>query len=337
MTEDTALTPTLIAALAPLGDTPNDRNPALVYLAGLAKGSRRTMLDALNTIAQISTGGMRGADGKWHGGTADALTMPWGLLRFQHTTAIRSRLADEYEPATANKMLSALRGVLEACWRLGQMNAEDYHRARDVKNVRGQTVPAGRELTGGELGALMGACAADDSLSGVRDAAIIAVMYAGGLRRDEVVSLQVEDYNATTGRLVIQGKGHKERTTYLNNGAADALADWLAARGSEAGALFPPVNKGGIADNRPMTAQAIYNLLQKRAQEAGVKSFSPHDLRRTFVSDLLDAGADIATVAKMAGHANVQTTARYDRRPEEAKRKAAGLLHVPYSPRSNAK
>jgi integrase len=94
------------------------------------------------------------------------------------------------------------------------------------------------------------------------------------------------------------------------------------------------VSKGGRLDtSKPMSSQAIYNLLGKRAAEAGVKEFSPHDLRRSFVSDLLEAGADIPTVAKMAGHANVQTTARYDRRPEEAKRKAARLLHVPYSRR----
>jgi integrase len=74
-------------------------------------------------------------------------------------------------------------------------------------------------------------------------------------------------------------------------------------------------------------------MLRKRAEEARVKEFSPDDFRRTFVSDLLDAGADIVTVSKMAGHPSVQTTARYDRWPEEAKQRVAGSLHVPYNRR----
>ena len=82
-----------------------------------------------------------------------------------------------------------------------------------------------------------------------------------------------------------------------------------------------------------LTSQAVYGMLSKRAKSANVKEFSPHDLRRTFISDLLDKGADIATVAKMAGHKDVRTTMRYDRRQDEAKQRAAKLLHVPYTKR----
>ena len=79
-----------------------------------------------------------------------------------------------------------------------------------------------------------------------------------------------------------------------------------------------------------MTDQAVLDILRQRGKEAQIASFSPQDFRRTFISNLLDRGADISTVQKLAGHASFVTTAHYDRRGEAAKRKAANLLHTPY-------
>jgi site-specific recombinase XerD len=157
-------------------------------------------------------------------------------------------------------------------------------------------------------------------------------MYSGGLRREEITKLDITDYAERGGKLIVRGKRSKERTAYLAEGAIAALADWMSVRGAEVvGPLFLAVTKSGkIMYSRRLTPQAIYVLLMRRAKRAGVESFSPHDLRRTFVSDLLDAGVDLATVAKMAGHSNVQTTARYDRRPEKRKQDAANLLKIPY-------
>jgi site-specific recombinase XerD len=169
----------------------------------------------------------------------------------------------------------------------------------------------------------------DASPAGARDAAIISLMYSIALRREEVVALDVHNYDRENGRLLIRCKGNKERNAYPEEGASDALADWLNVRVKEGGLCSYLISKVGKMTNRQLTNHAIYNMLRKRALEAAVKGFSPHDLRRTFMSDLLDAGADIATIAKMASHSNVQTTALYDRRPEEARRKAGRLLHVP--------
>jgi site-specific recombinase XerD len=302
---------------------PADRHPAAVYLSRLAPGSRRTMRQALDSIAAMLTGRL-----------ADAQSLDWPALRYQHTQAVRTRLAEVYAPATANKMLSALRGVLREAWRLGFIGAEDYRRASDLDAVKGETLPRGRALSAGELAALVRVCCADSSPAGARDAALLALLYCGGLRRAEAVALDVSDYGAETGALTIRaGKGRKDRIAYAANGAAAALADWLTIRGPEAGPLFVPIDKGGSIHRRRMTGQAVMVIVSKRARQAGVAHLSPHDFRRSFVSDLLDAGADITTVSKLAGHANVSTTSRYDRRGEETKRKAAGLLHVRYQPR----
>lgn len=304
-------------------EVPPERHPVLVYLARLGPGSRRAMRQSLDTIAALLTGGR-----------ADAMTIDWSMVRYQHSQAIRARLAEGYAPATANRGLSALRGVLRECWRLGLMTSEECQRASDLGAIRGETLPRGRALGAGELAALMGACGADPSPAGARDGALLALLYGGGLRRSEAVALDVADHEAETGQLTIRaGKGHRDRTAYASNGAALALADWLVIRGGEPGPLFTAIDKGGRVGADRLSGQAVLVALRKRARQAGVARLSPHDLRRSFVSHLLDAGADITTVAKMAGHASVTTTARYDRRGETAKRRASELLLVPYGGR----
>ena len=93
--------------------------------------------------------------------------------------------------------------------------------------------------------------------------------------------------------------------------------------------IIGTVNKGGKVTIRRMTAQAVLGALVKRVEQTKIAEASPHDLRRSFIMHLLDAGADVLSVQKLAGHANTQTTLRYDRRDEKGKRKAVDLLHVP--------
>jgi site-specific recombinase XerD len=128
----------------------------------------------------------------------------------------------------------------------------------------------------------------------------------------------------------VRGKGNRERSIPINNGAYDALEDWLHVRGPALGPLFWPARKGGKFNNRRMAAQSIYHILKQRAAEAKVSDFSPHDMRRAFITDLLEGGADMLIVSQLAGHASPATTARYDLRGGAEKRKAVSLLRFPY-------
>jgi site-specific recombinase XerD len=309
---------------------PSDLHPACVYVASLGVRTKRVAESDLNVIARLLTGARWDEEGKLWGGQCGVFTLTWGALRYQHAAAVRSALAEHYAHTTANRMLSGLRGVLKAAWQLGVMPTEDYHKAVAIKPVKGESLPRGRALKPGELHALFDVCRRDESTAGIRDTALFAVLYGAGLRRAEVVGLDLADYDRETGALTVRhGKGNKARIGYATNGSQVALEMWLRVRGDKAGPLFLPVLKNGRIVERRLSTQAVFETLRTRAAQAKIKDVSPHDFRRTFISDLLDRGADIVTVQKLAGHANVTTTARYDRRGEISKRKAAELLHIP--------
>ena len=308
-------------AVVPIVPAPGslDHHPAAVYLAGKPSAvGRRGLQRSLNRAAELLTSGA----------TTDALAVNWAEVRYQHVMALRVVLIEENaKPATINHVLSAIRGVIKEARRLGQIDAETKERIADVKSVSASTLPAGRHVDVGEVRRLFETCG--DTPVGARDAAMLALLYGCGLRRSEVVALLLDDYRE--GAVTVRsGKGRKERIVYCPAGGREAIVAWLSRRGAWPGALLAPVAKGGRIQLRSMTAQAVLLRLQYLADQARVPRFSPHDLRRSFVGELLDAGADISSVQQLAGHANVATTQRYDRRPEKAKRRTAELLHVPY-------
>ena len=200
------------------GGRRGDQNPAAIYLARLSPGSRPAMTQALDVIAQIVTGDEE----------AGRDAVPWHAIRYQHAEVIRAVLAERYAYSTANKMLSALRQTLKAAWKLGLMSAEAYQQAASVENVRGETVPAGRAVAGGELAALLDTC--DQKPQGIRDAAILSLLYGAGLRRAEVVGLNIGDYESGERRLRVRGKRNKQRSLPIVAGAASALDAFICAK-----------------------------------------------------------------------------------------------------------
>jgi integrase/recombinase XerD len=295
-------------------------SPAEAYIQRLGVGSRRGQSEALNTVASFLLGR-----------PANAIDVDWSSIRYNQTAGIRSWLVSKYRPATCKRILAAVRGVLKESWRLGLMSHDDWARACDIASIRAEDEPRGRALTNVEMKKLFDACATDTSIAGVRDSALLTVLYGIGLRRSELVGLNFSDYDASEGTLSIDGKGGKPRVGYLISNAKVALDAWVNVRGDFDGPLFLPFVRGGKVSRRRMTAEGLALIFRRRGHEAGVETFSLHDLRRTFITDLLSAGADLSVVQKLAGHRNISTTLIYDRRGEEAKLAAANLLAVPLS------
>ena len=309
-----------VAALKLTEPLPLTGHPAAVYLGSLSFESERTMRSSLNAIAALLTDG-----------ECDCFTLDWSKLRYRHTAAVRTALKQKLAPTTVNKMLVALRRVLLEAYRLDLIEMIDYTKAIDLPNVKASGELRGRALTEEEIDSLIESCLSKRTPLDLRDAAVIAILRIGGIRRQELAHLKLADLDLGSGEIIIRkGKGGKRRIVYLTAEAVELVEDWLAVRGSEPGALICPVNKGGRVELRHFASDGdgIYKLVKERAVKAGVKRFSPHDFRRTFCSDLFDTDTDLFTVQELAGHVSSSTTAKYDRRDEERKRKAVQGLKL---------
>ncbi len=297
-----------------------DENPATVYLSRQRGHTERTQRSALEQVADMLTNGRIGLE-----------QLPWHQIRTKHINALIGRFEDHgYAPASANKYLSALRAVLKQARRQRLLDQETLADLLDIKGISGKTEPRGRALRAEELERLFKACYADENTAaGMRDLAILALLYGCGLRRSELAALELKDYNAREKYLLIHGKGRKQRRAYIPEGAFKALYLWFEERTRTKGPLFCHVSKIGTVSIQGISDNLVYRVTEKRRQLAGIRSFTPHDLRRSYISDLLDKNVDIAIIARQVGHSSIQTTARYDRRGERAQKRAAEQLDVP--------
>jgi integrase/recombinase XerD len=294
------------------------RTALTLYLDNLAPSGRRSMRSLLQQVATING---------WTGILED---MPWLSLRYEHVARIRAALRQARKsPNTINTTLAAVRGVLKAGFLLGEIPPLEWHQLQSITGISGKRTSAGRSLKATEITRLFNACRKDVSAQGRRDAALLALLAYGGLRRSEVAGLALNDYDRRSGKLKVrEGKGQRQRELVLSTEARGHLRQWLRCRGVMPGPLFCQLAKPGVVlPGQSINAHSVYAILKRRCREAGIAPCSPHALRRTFVTRLLEQGVDFNTVRQLAGHEQIQTTILYDRRQDKTQHQAMANLN----------
>jgi integrase/recombinase XerD len=219
-------------------------------------------------------------------------------------------------PRSTARHLSAARGLCKFLMREGVLRADPT--ALQARPRFGRKLP--RALGETEMVTLIEA-PPPDTLRGLRDRAMLSLMYAAGLRVSELISLTIGDVDRSRGIVSAFGKGKKRRLVPLGEVALDHLTVYLEARAAEAmkraerlGAsqaktsqfLFPSPRGGKL------TRQAFWKIVGRTARGAGIRGHvHPHQLRHSFATHLLSGGADLRSVQTLLGHANVATTEIY--------------------------
>jgi integrase/recombinase XerC len=214
----------------------------------------------------------------------------------------------QYAKTTIARRLAAVRSWLRYLCRIGKLPSNPAEGVRGPK--LGRKLP--NFLTEEAVTSL---CTAptDESAWGVRDRAILETIYSAGLRVSELAGLDVDDLDLAGGSAIIRGKGKKERLALLGGPAAQALRAWLKLRNSMTeekrwGTTAVFLNKNGTR----LTTRSVARVLAKYVQKTGLKGrTTPHTLRHSFATHLLDHGAEIRGVQELLGHASLSTTQIY--------------------------
>jgi integrase/recombinase XerD len=206
-------------------------------------------------------------------------------------------------PASIARAVSATRGFFKFLMLDGHIKS---HPAEDLDTPqRFAYLP--KFLTEDEINRLF--AAPDISTEeGIRDRAVVEIMYATGLRVSELVNLKLTDVDLMTGLVRCHGKGNKERRVPLGKSAIHWLQQYAAVKAGYGKQSSPHVF---LHRGRPFTRQLAWSMIKRHAEKAGIKNVSPHTLRHSFATHLLQHGADSRSVQALLGHSDISTTQIY--------------------------
>lgn len=244
----------------------------------------------------------------------------WGSMTPDAVSEVMAGFRDRgVSPATRNAIRAAIRGVATEAWMLGQMGHATLDRIKQLKAARHSKVTrAGTAHSAETIRALLDLCDGDASARACRDGMMIALMASVGLRRAEVVSLQLKDIDLATGDITVEGKGQKQRTLTLPDCVLARVTDYLDRfRGRAPGYLINPIwpKQTKPSDDylpKPLSLRSVNERLEHlRRRLPEEMKLAPHDLRRTCATDLREAGMTMREIQVILGHASVVTTERY--------------------------
>ncbi len=210
--------------------------------------------------------------------------------------------------STQNYHLIALRNFLK------------YLERNDIKSLPPNKIELAKQSTrkvdfleDDELRRLFGALEDASGLIGKRDRAMVYTLFSTGLRVSELASLKIDQVNLKRDEFTVKGKGSKHRVVFLSDKARKAIKEYLGARKDTRPHLFVGHDRAkGARGSMPVSPRTVQRTVERYATEAGItKKITPHTLRHTFATDLLQNGADIRSVQAMLGHESITTTQIY--------------------------
>ena len=297
--------------------TESIRNPLTLYLTRLAPSSQLTMRYVLQDAAdRLGFEDLNLEEIDWH------------LLQPEHVIALVAALREDgYAPNTSSLYVNAVRGVMNEAWRMSLISQDHLLKMRSVKPAPGTRLGQGRNLRRTLIREMLDVCAADPRPQGLRDAAVIGLLYGSGMRKSESVNLDLAQIDFEERSLRVIGKGNKELVKYAPDWAFAKLQAWLEFRREQLKEgeqddtfLFNRIRRGSHITRERITKHAIYYIARQRGEQVGVK-IMPHDFRRSFITRVIEEH-DLSIAQKLAHHTNIQTTASYDVRDDNERRRA---------------